>query len=245
MENNSWFYKYFKDDILIKDVDHFLTKFKIKKKYDIKLELENIEAKYNEEINNLKKEFSNKEAINKYNNIPSLNILKKEKSIIKLISKYSLKNKQFEKDMFKNALEFLFFLSEILRNRLSQPNLCHENYNIKLSIPRCSYKFCNYKDSCIFNYSESKKICYQDHYVHNMISSDIKVLLKYIDINYSESEYILHTKEILKSINTMSYVISHMENELNSKCMYQPKETWEKFHFTRKVVNSIQKNINI
>ena len=225
MENKSWFYKYFKNDILIIDVDHFLDKFKIKKKYDIKSELKTIEDKYNDEINNLKNEFNNKEDIKKYNNIPSLNILKKEKSIIKLISIYSLKNKKFDKELFKNSLEFLFFLSEILRNRLSQPNLCHENYNIKSSIPRCSYKFCNYKDSCIFNYSENKKICYQDHYVHNMISSDIKVLLKYININYSDSEYIINTKEILKSINTMSYVISHMENELNSKCIYQPEET--------------------
>ena len=31
-------------------------------------------------------------------------------------------------------------------------------------------------------------------------------------------EYIVHTKEILKTINTLSFVINHMEIELRTKC---------------------------
>ena len=56
----------------------------------------------------------------------------------------------------------LLDLSEILKNRLNLPHLKHENYNVK-TIPRCSYKFCSYKDSCLFNYSNKNQKCYQDH----------------------------------------------------------------------------------
>ena len=41
-------------------------------------------------------------------------------------------------------------------------------------------------------------------------------------------------KEILKTINTINYVINHMENELNDKCAFEPINTWENFHFVKK-----------
>uniref|UniRef100_A0A6C0EES4 Uncharacterized protein n=1 Tax=viral metagenome TaxID=1070528 RepID=A0A6C0EES4_9ZZZZ len=102
------------------------------------------------------------------------------------------------------------------------------------TIARCSYKFCSYKEKCSYNYNlKSKNLCYQDHYVHNMVSADLKILLKYIDDKYNNSKIILHTKEILKTINTLSFVISHMECELKSKCLYQPENEWESFHIVK------------
>ena len=41
-----------------------------------------------------------------------------------------------------------------------------------------------------------------------------------------------HNKEIQKSINNF-FVISHMEQELKNKCLYQDKSDWETFHFTK------------
>ena len=110
------------------------------------------------------------------------------------------------------------------------------NINLEENIPRCSYKFCKFKDSCSYNYnSKSKNVCYQDHYVHNMVSSDINILILYIKSRKNfDRQYLSHNKEILKSINTLSYVISHMENELKTKCLYLDKKEWDKFHINKK-----------
>ena len=73
-------------------------------------------------------------------------------------------------------------LSETLRLRLGQKELVLDKKNyLDDNVSRCSYKFCNYKDSCAYNYNKSKNLCYQDHYVHNMVCADIKVLLDYIE----------------------------------------------------------------
>ena len=74
---------------------------------------------------------------------------------------------------------FLYNISEILRKRINQEKI---NHNIKSNknIPRCSYKFCNYKDSCSYHYKNKESFCYQDHYVHNMVSADLNILINYI-----------------------------------------------------------------
>ena len=72
-------------------------------------------------------------------------------------------------------------ISELLRKRLNQNEI---QYNKKQNtIFRSSYKFCNYKEFCNYNYSSKKSCCYQDHYVHNMVSLDIKILLDFINKN--------------------------------------------------------------
>ena len=64
-----------------------------------------------------------------------------------------------------------------------------------------------------------------------MVSHDLLVLIYYIEddefenINKNES-----LKEILKSINTISFVINHMESELKAKCLYQKEDMWDSFH---------------
>jgi hypothetical protein len=127
--------------------------------------------------------------------------------------------------------------SETLRNRLEQKPI---NLNKKLSenqqITRCSYKFCSYQDSCIYNYSDkSKSQCYQDHFVHNMVSSDLKILLDYMKLTYTNSSgmVVLNNKEVLKTINTLSFVIGHMEAELRAKCLYIDEKEWETCHFIK------------
>ena len=63
-----------------------------------------------------------------------------------------------------------------------------------------------------------------------MVSFDIKILLDYIKHKYEATNVILHNKEILKTINTLSYVIGHMESELRTKCLYIPENEWESCH---------------
>jgi len=243
MNNNCWTNKYFKKDILSINVDKYINLFnKIEKPINIKDKLLNIEEDYNNKILNYKKNFKHNNFINKFINLTSLEILTKMVDIIKLLSKYSLKNNNLEYNFFINSLKTLLKLSNILKNRLKQPELQHKNYDIK-TIPRCSYKFCSYKDSCTYNYNDKEIICYQDHYTHNMVSADLQVLISHIQINYKENYMFPHNKEILKSINTLSYVINHMENELKNKCLYQEKKDWEKFHYTKKIIKNIEKVI--
>jgi hypothetical protein len=143
-------------------------------------------------------------------------------------------NESFKVFLDSTKLNFLLELSEILRNRINQKEIVHDAKFINNSISRCSYKFCNYKDACVYNYNlKNKSQCYQDHYVHRMVSADLSVLIDYIKSKYSELKTIIPNKEILKSINTLSYVINHMETELKSKCMFLDENEWEKNHFVK------------
>ena len=164
-----------------------------------------------------------------YENKKGLHILQKELLIIKLLSKYSLQSQNLDNNFVIKCLKICFELSEILRKKINQKQIKITN---KKNIQRCSYKFCNFKENCNYNYSKKKNnYCYQDHYVHNMVSHDLLVLIYYIEddefenINKNES-----LKEILKSINTISFVINHMESELKAKCLYQKEDMWDSFH---------------
>ena len=194
-----------------------------------------IEEKYLEKIKNIEK-ICDLENLEEFKNKNSLDILKLENEIIFLLNKYSLQNNYLNYDFFFNCINFLYNLSEILRSRVNQDKI---NHNIKSNknIPRCSYKFCNYKDSCSYHYKKKESFCYQDHYVHNMVSADLYILINYIKINFQKKKLILHNKEILRSINTLSFVINHMYSELRTKCLYHNDDECEKYHFIRKKTN--------
>ena len=134
-----------------------------------------------------------------------------------------------DNDFLLKCLKLLLELSEILRERLKQKEIKINKNNLH----RSSYKFCNFKEKCSYNYTKKRNYCYQDHYVHNMVSYDIKVLINFIENNDITS----NNKEILKSINTISFVINHMESELNAKCMYLEENEWESFH----IINNYKK----
>jgi hypothetical protein len=200
----------------------------------VQIKIAQIESDYLDKLKEIEKLCADENAIENINKLNSLNILQKELEVIKLLTKYSLQNNQLNYDFFMNALKLLLSLSEILRNRLGQPEVSIEKkIYVDDNISRCSYKFCNYKDSCNYNYNKSKNLCYQDHYVHNMVSGDLKILIDYIIQKYGETKIVSHNKEILKTINTLSYVINHMENELKSKCMYLPENEIESFHIIK------------
>jgi hypothetical protein len=193
-----------------------------------------IELEYQEnlkDIEELCKDIQKIEALKKEN---SLKILQKELDIIKLLTKYSLQNNQLNYSFFINSLKLLLSLSETLRIRINQKEINLDKKSISEdNIPRCSYKFCNFKDSCNYNYNKTKNLCYQDHFVHNMVSTDLKILLEYIEQKYSKINVISHNKEILKTINTLSFVIHHMESELKAKCMYLAENEIESYHFVK------------
>jgi hypothetical protein len=237
----SWYTQFFRIEDSIKKSPMLISENEFKKLIDIlkcqndqnvvQLKIAQIESEYLDKLKEIEILCNEKDEIEKFNKLNSLKILQKELEVIKLLTKYSLQNNQLNYDFFMNALVLLLNLSEILRIRLGQPEVSIEKkIYTDDNISRCSYKFCNYKDSCNYNYNKSKNLCYQDHYVHNMVSGDLKILIDYIIQKYGETKVVSHNKEILKTINTLSYVINHMENELKSKCMYSHENEIESFH---------------
>ena len=169
----------------------------------------------------------------------SLYILENELEIIKLLSKYTLQNNYLNLDFFMKCINLLLSMSSILSKRLNLTKIVHKVKNYNNYLPRCSYKFCNFKNECFYNYNcKTKNICYQDHYVHNMIEADLIILKDYINIKFNENNLVVPNKEILKTINTLSFVIEHMYSELKSRCLYLNEDEYEKEHFIKKNMNN-------
>jgi hypothetical protein len=211
-----------------------------------KIDEKNVESK----INQIEKDYYNKlkeieilcgseDQVDKLKSGASLVILQKELDIIKLLTKYTLQNKSLDPSFFIACLNVLLSLSETLRIRIGQKEIVHDkiiddNKPNEFNISRCSYKFCSYQDNCSYNYNpKTKSLCYQDHYVHNMVSADLKILIEYIKLKHEKNSLVLHNKEILKTINTLSFVIGHMETELRTKCLYLPENEWEQCHVVK------------
>ena len=202
---------------------------------NIESKIDMIEVEYQTKFKEITDLCNDLNKINEIKNKSCLKIIQTELEIIKLLTKYSLQNKKLDYELFIKCLNVILDFSEILRVRLGQKKIT-ENFtnNDKEKINRFSYKFCSYQDNCTYNYNQTiKKMCYQDHYVHNMVSSDIINLINYINYKYNNEKYILHSKEILKTINTLSYVIGHMEHELKTKCLYLSENEWDKQHFIK------------
>jgi len=208
----------------------------------IEVKINQIETDYQTKLFKLDELCKNSKEIIELKSRSSLVILQKELDIIKLITKYTLQNKNIDYDFIINSLNILFELSEALRIRLGQKEYDKIQQLSNNNISRCSYKFCCYQDNCTYNYNFNiKNICNQDHYVHNMVSLDLKLLIDYIKIKYEKTKIVLHNKEILKTINTLSFVIEHMEKELRNKCIYLLDTEIETCHKLKKIMRP-QKN---
>jgi len=202
--------------------------------------INNIEINNDEDTNENNYNIKMQEIIELYNDnnkieslkkSSSLNILKKELEIIKILTKYFLQNKTIEYNFIIISLQLLLLFSEDLRIKINQKKIINKN-NINI-LKRSSYKFCLYKHNCMYNYNKKcKYVCYQDHYVHNMVSYDLELLINYINSNINEC----NNKEILKTLNTLNYVIAHMESELKTKCLYiKNEQDYEQYHINKKL----------
>lgn len=244
MNNISWYEKYCNNIDLNKEkMNNYLIKFNNNlNEKNIENKVNNMEKEYLNKLEDVKQMCSQPNFIDFFKSKPSLIIIQKELEIIKLLTKYMLQNNNLDYTFFLSCLNILYNLSEILRNKINQHEIIHDKHNNNLdNIIRCSYKFCSYKDNCNYNYNNKISIvCYQDHYVHNMVSADLLILINYIKYKYplnknnNSETIIIHNKEILKTINTLSFVIGHMESELKNKCMYLPENEWDSCHFIKK-----------
>lgn len=234
-----WYNNYnLKNDIMLQPkMKEFINKLSNKNdNKTIEIKINQIEKDYQNKLIEIEELCKNSNEIIKLKSKNSLIILQKELDIIRLITKYTLQNKNINYDFIINCLNILLELSETLKIRIGQKNYNHDKMQVSSenTISRCSYKFCCYQYNCSYNYNiKIKNLCYQDHYVHNMVSADLKFLIHYIKTKYGDTKIVSHNKEILKTINTLSFVIDHMEKELRNKCMYLPEVEWELCHFLK------------
>lgn len=206
---------------------------------NVEYKINQIEKEYQDKLKEVEILCNSSDEVEKLKSKSSLVILQKELDIIKLLTKYTLQNKSLDPNFFISCLHILLNLCETLRTRIGQKEIIHEkiideNKSNEFNISRCSYKFCSYQDNCSYNYNlKTKSLCYQDHYVHNMVSADLKILVEYIKQKHEKNNLVLHNKEILKTINTLSFVIGHMETELRTRCLYLSESEWETCHVVK------------
>lgn len=129
-------------------------------------------------------------------------------------------------------LNWLKETSKYLSDKLGLTIIHHKNDDLAI-LSRSSYKFCDNNFECQYNYNIKKHYgCYARHYVHNLVNADIVALLAYINANKANlSQAII--EEIRKSINTISFVIGHMYEELKNA---------QTFNFFNSKNNHIERN---
>lgn len=188
-------------------------------------EIEKIEKEYIDKIKQIKELNSDDKKTEELLKLSSLDLLKEEYALVKLFSKYSLQQNDYDVKFLLKILNLLYVISNELAERIKQQKITHKKRKDR-DIMRCSYKFCNFKSNCKYHYG--KKKCNSDHFVHNMVSADLDNLIDFFQ-NKTEKEF-TSNKEVIKSINTILYVISHMESELSDSCRYESEDKWESFH---------------
>lgn len=156
------------------------------------------------------------------------------KVITNLIKHYKL-NRLENIELYYSTLEWVCGTSEYLSQLIKQPI----NRNKTNTLMRSSYKFCNKKGDCQnqygFLFGHKSKPCMNDHYVHNKIVSDIDNLLNYIKKNINIPDQKINLEmEVRKGIETINYVINHMNQELSSFMLYFKDNTNQKSKYTIK-----------
>jgi hypothetical protein len=157
----------------------------------------------------------------KYDAMKDINVLQYQSFISSNLRKFIKTHENKQNDTtIKLLIEQLIWMktiSQYLSDKIKLPIICHEKEIKEVTgnskyIPRSSYKFCGHSYECTYNYGKRAVGCYSQHFVHNLISTDLKLLLLHININKPNDT--INFIEIKKSINTMSYVINHMYEEL-------------------------------
>ena len=164
----------------------------------------------------------------KFSKLTELEILQYQNLVIGIMRSIVKNDKQINLQDFKKKINWLMDGSKYMSNKLGLILFQHKCTQSQVqTIPRSSYQFCNFNCECEFNYNTKKKLgCYGQHYVHNLIYADLCALRNYIT-NHDDPE------EIRKSINTISYVINHMCEELQNA---------NKFNYFNNKNNHIERN---
>ena len=168
----------------------------------------------------------------------SLKLLDHEYFLIQYISKhiqqYNVRKEHIE--MYIKFLSWIRDASHILANRLKQPRI---NKEFMGDLVKRTYDFCPHRSNCQINYGKKKGKCCAPHYVHNIVHSDIVMMIKYFEKNKDNSVFTFDQElfKILKQINTIQFVINQMYLELSTfkNSLINNSNDIEKFHHNCKV----------
>jgi hypothetical protein len=156
---------------------------------------------------------------------------------ISLVSKFiklkiiDYKN-DYDKNIYSIILEYIDHIIwikdciKILAERNNQDITKEIKYEDKLQ--RNSYKFCEYGYDCKYAYNFKQK-CFSQHYVYDLIYQDIMRLINHIRNDKIEK----NIQDIKISINTITYVITHMNEEILE--IKNKKPLHYKLYLTRKL----------
>jgi len=153
--------------------------------------------------------------------------------------KFIFSKNKLDRDQMNISTQIFKKIENIVKE-LSIRNKQYSEYIVKKKekdIWRNSYKFCEYGYKCKFFYNNNSQ-CYGQHYEYYLMYSDIIELIQYMD----ESP-VLNQEQIKISINTLTYILNHMYDELNNLKKYSP------IHYNlynqRKLINNYCKKKHI
>jgi len=108
----------------------------------------------------------------------------------------------------------------VLKNRKELPN---ESDNIKV-FKTSSYKFCNFKDSCIIH-KNKLKICDKNHFVFDMVLGDIKVLIDSLKLIESKDNNLYNN--LLWMLNDNILIYNKKTTEIKKIDNYSHRNTYD------------------
>lgn len=216
------------NELLSKSTDNFVsndTPVVTKKTYDINNIISNYDIETINDITLL------------YHQTYIMNNIRKE--LKNYMDKLFENNEKYDFSDCINKLQWLLHVSKYFSDKLNLNSIVH---TIKgKGITRSSYKFCDYGYNCEYNYNKKYQGCFAQHYVHNYVYADIHSLIEYINIMIGKEEYdAIRYSEIIKCMNTISYVINHMYEELKYINHYNKTNN---MHIERTPEGNINKNI--
>lgn len=163
--------------------------------------------------------------------------------------KYIIQNTICDISHIYELLDYLISVSRYLSFKIGNPisNADTKKIYVTSYITRSSYKFCEYVNTCQYNYPIKHKHCkgcFADHFVYNKLHKDCESLKFFIEFinnkntNTCEPVIIRANKEIVKCINTIHVVVKHMYDEL-WELFLTYKDDYELYH---RNINSQQQN---
>jgi hypothetical protein len=145
-----------------------------------------------------------------YTTLTELSLLKHQSYIILQLKKYvtSCKNEKikFNTIMHIEKLKWLLKTTCFLSEYRKLTKIKSKKHATNKSLKRNSYEFCEKNSLCQYHIDNK---CKKKHFVYNFIVCDIEEL-----VNYIENNDMVSIDEIYVSVNTISYVINHMKDEL-------------------------------
>lgn len=169
-----------------------------------------ITTSINNDVEKVSKNNILEDKINRINDILEKKISKM--SIIEIM-KNQLFIMNFIKQNITHEIKILLYLEWIIKSIIkicqdtNTPFSIHKKkYNS--TIVRSSYYFCSKKHECHNN------DCTYHHFVFHLLYADVNSLYDYI----KKKELTYDLKEVIKSINTIIFVMNHMTHELLNRC---------------------------